>query len=140
MTARQNTCHPIRHLLTLDTAAQTSASWFDWFCKQSELPGKTEHLVGLLKQLIGSPKINVDTMYVSFKNNCIVMGQTYDEFRICDIKTEKVLYTIVPCHGDSSPEYAGRAVVWGIDNGYDYDHPPVNGTWDDVVAFFTKVS
>ncbi|MDR0390461.1 MAG: hypothetical protein LBH59_01025 [Planctomycetaceae bacterium] len=71
-------------------------------------------------------------MYVIFRNNCPVHGRLYDDFRICDINTENVVYTIIPSSGHDSIK--GKAQVWGCEN--DYNEPLVNGTWKDVQKFF----
>ena len=61
-----------------------------------------------------------------FKNNC---GWTlYDDFRICDLDTGDVLYTVTPKDSD------GKATVWGKDN--DFAAPLVDGYWVDVKDFF----
>ena len=53
----------------------------------------------------------------------------YDDFRICDLKTGDVQYTITPKY-----TVTGTAQVWGVDN--DFDKPLVDGSWNDVKAFF----
>ena len=123
----------IRHFLTLDTAAQSKIAWFDWFCKDSALANKTVRLVRRLKRLLKSPKINVDTMYVFFQNHSPVSGRLFDDFRFCDIKSHKVLYTVIPHVGYNGDGY-GKSEVWGAEN--DFAAPLIRGNWADVVAFF----
>lgn len=109
-----------------DRAVQCDAGWYDWFCKDSSLKGKTVALTRKLRQLILSDKIDIYKNYVFFKNNC---GWTlYDDFRICDMDTGDVLYTVTPKDSD------GKATVWGKDN--DFAAPLVDGYWDDVKIFF----
>ena len=94
--------------------------------KDSALKSKTVTLTRKLRQLILSPKVDIYKNYVFFKNNC---GYTlYDDFRICDLDTGDVLYTVTP--KDSS----GNATVWGKDN--NFDAPLVTGHWVDVKDFF----
>ncbi|MDR1926007.1 MAG: hypothetical protein LBQ66_16685 [Planctomycetaceae bacterium] len=106
--------------------------WCDWFCDDSKLPKKTVKLIKYLKSLITSKKININTMYVFFKNNCPLDGSLYDDFRICDIETGNVIYTITPRNGHRS--IRGQSTVWGCDN--DFKEAIVTGTWNDVKRFF----
>lgn len=116
----------------VDRQTQIEAGWFDWFCDDSLLRNKTVKLVKYLKSIVRSPKIDIDTMYVFFKNNCPMVGKRYDDFRICDLKTGDVIYTVTPKCGMQVKE--GRAEVWGREN--DFTEPLAAGTWDDVRAFF----
>ena len=111
---------------------QCRAGWFDWFCPDNQLVKKTHALAEKLFQLLGSTKISQLTDYVFFKNNCPLNGELYDDFRICDIKTGEVIYTICPSLGYDSQK--GVAEVWGREN--DFKEPLVSGTWKDVLKFF----
>jgi hypothetical protein len=115
-----------------DKGVQIDAGWYDWFCRDSSLRGKTYALASKVKRLAKSPKVNIDTMYVWFKNNCPCDGTLYDEFRFADIYSDKVIYTIVPRHGQKNKK--GQAEVWGREN--DSDGPLVVGNWKAVLAFF----
>ena len=115
-----------------DVQTQIGAGWYDWFCKDSSLANKTKTLGAKLKTLLPSPKIDQKSTYVFFKNNCPMNGTLYDDFRICDIKTGDVIWTITPRVGHKSAD--GAAEVWGKENSF--DGPIVHGTWKDVVAFF----
>lgn len=42
-----------------DVHTQIKAGWYDWFCKDSSLPRKTENLVKKLKRIVDSPLINL---------------------------------------------------------------------------------
>lgn len=109
-----------------DRSVQCDAGWYDWFCKDSALKSKTVTLTRKLRQLVLSPKVDIYKNYVFFKNNC---GWTlYDDFRICDLDTGDVLYTVTPKDSD------GKATVWGKDN--DFAAPLVDGYWVDVKDFF----
>ena len=111
---------------------QIKCGWFDWFCSDEALGAKTKKLAVKLKQVMKSPKINCETSYVFFKNNCPVNGRLYDDFRICDIESGDVIYTITPSSGHTSAK--GKAEVWGKEN--DFKGPLVEGTWKDVKQFF----
>lgn len=115
-----------------DVDIQVKAGFYDWFCRNTALQGKTKALDPKVKRLAKSSKINQDTMYVWFKNNCPMVGRLYDDFRFADIETGNVIYTVIPHSGHNS-KY-GMAEVWGREN--DFVAPLVSGTWKDVLAFF----
>ena len=106
--------------------------WYDWFCKDSSLKRKGEALLKKLKVIASSNKFDNDKCYVFFKNNCPLVGNLYDDFRICDKETGDVLYCVIPKSGHKRDE--GRAKVWAIDN--DFREPIVEGTWREVKAWF----
>ena len=58
--------------------------------------------------------VDLDSTYVFFKNNCPMDGPLYDDFRICDIESGNVLYTVTPKCGHS-----GMAELWGKDNNFE---------------------
>jgi len=111
---------------------QIKAGWYDWFCNDKALAGKTKSLGKKLKQIMKSPKVNCETSYVFFKNNCPMNGSLYDDFRICDIKSGDVIWTITPHCGHASKK--GVAEVWGKEN--KFDGPIISGTWQDVKNYF----
>ena len=47
-----------------------------------------------------------------------MMGPLYDDFRICDLETGNVIYTVVP-------SYNGQSEVWGSAN--DFKEPLFEG-------------
>lgn len=104
----------------------------DWFCKDSSLANKQKVLLGKVRKLAKSPKINVETMSVHFKNNCHMCGKLYDDIRFTDIETNDIVYTVIPKSGFDS-KY-GQSEVWGIEN--DFKEPLVEGTWNDVLKYF----
>ena len=115
-----------------DCRTQCKAGWYDWFCDNMSLAGKTRKLAPKVKRIAKSSKINLDTMYVWFKNNCPCDGSLYDDFRFSDRKTGDVIYTITPASGHNIEN--GKASVWGAENGF--TTPLVEGTWQDVLKFF----
>lgn len=121
----------IRKFLEQSTVEQNNA-WYDWFCNDKALPAKTVKLVNKLKRVVKSEKIDIDNNYVFFKNNCPCEGTLYDDFRICDLKTGEVIYTITPRSGHTSMN--GKGTVWGKEN--NFNAPLIEGTWNDIKAFF----
>ena len=112
-----------------DVKVQCEAGWYDWFCKNESLCGKTKRLAPKVKQLAKSSKVDVDNWYVWFKNNCPVYGSLYDEIRFADIKTGNVIYTIA-----FVKKYGQTVELWGKEN--DFKHPLVIGDWEDIKEYF----
>jgi len=111
--------------------------FYDWFCNDSSLRNKASKLLIALSQIAGSRRINVDSQYVFFKNNCPGTGCLYDDFRVCDRVTGDVIYTIVPRDGHSNCSEFRRACVYGREN--DFKEPLVAGAWRDVVSYFCGI-
>ena len=108
-------------------------NFYDWFCKTSSLQSKSETLIDKLKSILKNNKrFDPTKCYVFFKNNCPGCGDLYDDFRICDIESRDVLYTVAP----SDSHKNGQATVWGIDN--DFDSPLVIGSWTEIEKFFAE--
>ena len=85
------------------------AGWYDWFCTDRGLYGRLERMVPAVRRISQSAKVNLDTMYVFFKNNCPCwVDETYDDFRICDIATGDVLFTCVPRYPAIRPDAVRR--------------------------------
>jgi hypothetical protein len=89
-------------------------TFYDWFCKDTSLQRKSKTLFGQVKRFLKSgPEVDILATYVFFKNNCPMNGPLYDDFRIVDIESGNVVYTVVPKCGHS-----GKAELWGRkDNG-----------------------
>lgn len=121
----------IREYLS-DPSAVSCNNFYDWFCKDASLPKKQEKLDKKVRKLVASTKIDVDTMYVWYKNNCPGFGNLYDDIRFSDLQTGKVIFTIVPRSGHKSDE--NRAEVWGREN--NFQEPLAHGTWKEVRTFF----
>lgn len=111
---------------------QIEAGWYDWFCKDESLCSKTEILAEKLKQIVNSHLINQDKQYVFFKNNCPMCGSLYDDFRICDIETEDVIWTVIPSNGHTVKK--NKAELWGKLN--NFESPIVEGTWQEIKNYF----
>jgi hypothetical protein len=89
-------------------------NFYDWFCKNTSLKNKANKLFPAAKRFAQKMEINLDTHYVFFENNCPVNGPLYDDFRIVDIKSGDVVFTVIPKCGHS-----GMAEVWGRGNGFE---------------------
>lgn len=98
-----------------DFKTQCEAGWHDWFCKDTSLSGKTKRMGNIIKQVKDGGKINLETMYVWFKNNCPLQGPLYDDFRFASIETGDTLLTIqiASIHNDK------RYTVYGRKNHFD---------------------
>ena len=77
-----------------DRRTQIEAGWYDWFCRDTSLANKTKRMGKIIKQVKDGGKVNLDTMYVWFKNNCPLNGPLYDDFRFADRETGDVQFTI----------------------------------------------
>ncbi len=117
---------------TYDRKTQIEAGWYDWFCRDTSLAAKTQSLGKKVLQLMQSEKIDIEKNYVWFKNNCPMNGRLYDDFRIADIETGNVIYTIIPSCGHALEK--GQSQVWGREN--NFQGPIVTGAWKDIKAFF----
>jgi hypothetical protein len=107
-------------------------NFYDWFCKDTSLPAKQIALDTKVRKLINSPRINQDTMYVFYKNNCPMVGGLYDSFSFCNKETGDVVYWITPKSGHKS--CGGQAEVCGPEN--DFAEPLFAGSWSDLVKWF----
>ena len=61
------------------------------------------------------------------------MGKLYDDFRICDIKTGDVIFTIVPKEGYQNSN--GLGSVWGKNDRGEFEEL-FKGTWKQIVEWF----
>jgi hypothetical protein len=87
----------------------TCFNFYDWFCKDSSLERKAHALFPKVKRFLAAhPEIDILSTYVFFKNNCPMNGPLYDDFRICNIETGNVVFTVVP-----KCSHSGLAEIWG---------------------------
>ncbi len=77
-----------------DRTTQINAGWFDWFCRDTSLANKTKKMGNIIKQIKTGGKVDLETSYVWFKNNCPLNGPLYDDFRIADMETNNNLLVI----------------------------------------------
>ena len=102
--------------LIIDSQGQndTCYNFYDWFCKDSSLRNKSWKLMKQVKTFLKhNPQIDLLEHYVFFKNNCPGRGPLYDDFRICNIETGNVVFTVIPKCGHS-----GLAEIWGRENDF----------------------
>lgn len=98
-----------------DLQIQIKAGWYDWFCKDESLANKTKRMGNIVKQFKDGGKLNLDKIYVWFKNNCPLAGTLYDDFRIADIESGDTLFTIqINCFREEK-----RYTVYGKKNDFD---------------------
>ena len=108
------------------------AGWYDWFCDDTELKPRLDAMFPKVEQIAHSAKVDMDTMYVFFKNNCPGVGDIYDDFRICDMRTGDVIFTVCPASGHERT--MGRADLWGREN--NFKGALAEGTWEDITNYF----
>lgn len=77
-----------------DKMTQIEAGWYDWFCKDTSLKNKTKRMGSIIKQIKPGGKVDLETSYVWFKNNCPLHGPLYDDFRITSIETNNTLILV----------------------------------------------
>jgi len=107
--------------------------FYDWFCKDNSLERKAQVLMAKVKKFIKTTQIDLDKTYVIFKNNCPLYGNLYDDFRICDIETGDVIYTVAPSLGYRQRK--GEAEVWGKANSF--KEPLFNAkSWSQLIKTF----
>ena len=86
-----------------DTTTQINAGWFDWFCRDTSLANKTKKMGNIIKQIKPGGKVDLESSYVWFKNNCPLSGPLYDDFRIADIETNNNLIVVqIDCFRNDS--------------------------------------
>lgn len=99
--------------------------WYDWWCEERWLRIKSEKLMKALLDIVNSPKFDKNETYVFFKNNCPMVGKLYDDFRICDINTYNVLYTVT-----------NENRKWQVYCEGHWREPIIEGSWNKVKAWF----
>lgn len=110
--------------------------WYDYFCKPSSLVNKGRALIRKLKkiyklnELSGRKYFDPNKTYVFFKNNCPFCGNLYDDFRICDLETREVIFTIQVNRYDQKHS----AELWGLPN--NFEGAILEGSIKDVYNYF----
>lgn len=104
---------------------QTSAGWFDWFCSDKALRGKTKKFGTKICQIENSNLFDKNKTCVIFKNCCPCVGNLYDMAKICDIKTGDVIYCIANQNGK-----------WQVYKEGFWDKPFIKGKWTTIKKFF----
>ena len=97
-----------------DFTTQVNAGWYDWFCKETSLATRLKKMAKLVLQVRRGGKIDLDNMYVWFKNNCPLCGPLYDDFRFADIETGDTMFTIKIDDKRTDAKYE----VWCIKNDF----------------------
>ncbi len=113
----------------VDLDTQIDAGWHDWFCKDSSLATRLQKLGKKVIQIAKGSKFNNDEHYVFFKNNCPMIGGTYDSFSICDMESGDVQFHIaMPNSRSKTYEVYGEA--------NDFNEALVEGDWNTVKKWF----
>jgi len=92
--------------------------FYDWFCSDTSLERRAKSLQSKVKKLVKrfedtGRRLNTDSVYVFFKNNCPMSGPLYDSFSICDCKSGDVLYWATGKGGHS-----GQAEIFSREGGF----------------------
>lgn len=90
--------------------------FFDWFCRDYALEDRARKIMPKAIKFAKRKKVDLDKTYVMFKNNCPMTGSLYDDFRICDLATDDVIWTVTPASGHDN--IYGQAEIWGIENNF----------------------
>jgi len=99
--------------------------FYDWFCKDTSLERRATRLIRKVRKILQSSKLDINKQYVFFKNNCPIGAPLYDDFRICDIESGNVVYTIIP---------GKNGEIWGSANGF--SEPLFEGSWKEIAKWF----
>lgn len=110
-----------------NVGVQIKAGWYDWFCEGSRLVKGTAKMGRIISKIKDGGKVNLDTQYTFFKNNCPMIGPFYDDFRICDIESGDVIYCI-------SNRYR-KWQVYDVKNWNKDDSPHFEGTAAELVKY-----
>ena len=113
-------------------ATQIEAGWYDWFCNPLSLARKTQMLGAKVLSIMDF--IDTENNYVFFKNNCPMSGPLYDQFSICDIKSDDVLYCCQHLEKGSHGCDKAHWEIYGREN--DFKKPLIEGTWNECKKWF----
>ena len=116
----------------LDTMIE--AGWADWYCSDTSLFNRFKRMRGMIITVAACPFINSEKVYVNLFNSLLSNGNSYDNFTICDLDTERILYFV--CAKD--PE-TGSALVLKSPKFDIWDNLiPEGGNANMVKTFFKK--
>ena len=115
-------------------SVQIEAGWWDWFCNDSALYGKTKTMGRKVESIMNSKRFDKDKCYVFFKNNCPFVGPLYDQFSICDIESCDVIYCVQHLEKGSHGCDHAHWEVYGREN--EFKTPLIEGTWNEVKKWF----
>lgn len=100
-----------KEFVSKDYGTQCEAGWYDWWCRDTSLAGKTATMGSIIHR-ITNPAI-LDGMYVFFKNNCPMNGPLYDQFKFCNPETGDVVFCVnIDCIWDSKRYTVYQAPSW----------------------------
>ena len=116
------------------TRVQIEAGWYDWFCRVHSLRQKTAYLGKKVVSIKDSKRFDADKSYVFFKNNCPMVGKLYDQFSICDMESDDVLFCVQ--HLEKGSHGCDHAHWELYDANVSFKEPVVNGTWREVKKYF----
>ena len=123
----------------LDRKIAIDAGAYDWWNDTTAYKWITR-LGKKIAQLAESKKINLDTTYVWYKQNCPCAGPLYDDFRFADINTGDVLFCVSilkkGCYGDDFSGYE----IWDYsvkgEGSFATHEPTLRGNWHKVKEYF----
>lgn len=126
----------------LDRTIAIDAGAYDWWNDTSACKW-VSRLGNKIATIAKSKKVNLETNYVWYKQNCPCAGPLYDDFRIADIESGDVQFCISNlkrgCYGE---DFSGWE-VWDYsksgEGSYATRKPVVKGTWRDVKKYFEVV-
>jgi len=121
-----------------DFNTMVKAGWYDWFCKDSSLYNRMKPMARVIVKLMDSKKVNTNKHYIFFKQNCPGVGNLYDSFKICDIKTGKVLFFVA--HKESYGYDKDNIIKWKVYSKQNKFKEPVYKTDDsmELVEWFNN--
>lgn len=114
-----------------DFRTQVEAGWYDWFCSDKSLAGKTKRFGRTISKIKDGGKVDLDNMYVFFKNNCPCVGPLYDDFRICRMDNDFTVY--LNCQFNCKRDKNRDGMPWHVFGGPD-------GQFDWPIASFANAN
>lgn len=96
---------------------QIDAGWYDWFCMDSLLAGKTRKIGKILGKISNTTLL--DRYRIWFKNNCPMCHPLYDDFRFepLDESLRDKMYFVVTIN-ERNWKIDGKYKVYTARNGY----------------------